>query len=141
MEDEAILGRLLALNGERAGAEMGKPLPARRSCAVPSPPRFRPTPAGRNDRMVERDAARPVTLFTQEGCPDSARVRACFRRSAVPFVERNVTGDAVAARALLATGTFATPVVLAGGRVLVGARLDRLAAALGFRCRCPGGGG
>lgn len=88
--------------------------------------------------MDTSDVMRPVTLFTQDGCPDSARVRNCFRRSAVPFVERNVTGDLDAARDLLATGTFATPVIQAGAQVIVGARLDRLAETLGFHCRCPG---
>lgn len=82
-----------------------------------------------------------VTLYTQDGCPDSARVRACFQRSGVGFVERNVTGDLDAARALLATGVFATPLVQRGRRVVVGARFAVLADALGFRCRCPGVGG
>jgi hypothetical protein len=35
---------------------------------------------------------------------------------------------------------FATPVVVAGERALLAARRDRLAAALGFVCRCPDGG-
>lgn len=79
---------------------------------------------------------RPVTLFTQDGCADSGRVRACLRRSGVPFLERNVTGDHAAAEALAATGVFATPLVHAGEHVIVGARLGVLADALGFRCRC-----
>ncbi len=82
----------------------------------------------------------PIVLFSQDGCADSARVRACFRVSGVPFVERNVTGDEEAAAALLATGVFATPVVIAGGQPLVGGRLPALADALGFVCRCPRGG-
>ena len=85
------------------------------------------------------DVADPPTLFSQDGCPDSDRVRACLRGGGVRFVERNVTGDLGAARDLLATGIFATPVVVAGGRVVVGARLGELTDALGFRCRCPGG--
>ena len=80
-------------------------------------------------------------LYTQDGCPDSERVRACFRRSGVAFVERNVTGDPEAAEELLATGVFATPLVHAGAHVIVGARLAVLADALGFRCRCPGTAG
>ncbi len=91
--------------------------------------------------MEQPSAASQVVLFTQDGCPDSARVRACFRVSGVPFVERNVTGDADAAQDLLATGVFATPVVVAGPRVIVGARLADLAQAIGFQCRCPGGVG
>ena len=82
----------------------------------------------------------PVTLFTQDGCRDSDRVRACFRRSGVAFVERNVSGDPGAAEALAATGVFATPLVHVGGRPIVGARLGLLADAVGFRCRCPAAG-
>ncbi len=78
----------------------------------------------------------PVELFTQDGCPDSARVRACFRASGVPFVERNVSRDGDAAQALMATGVFATPLVASGGRVVLGANLPKLADALGFVCRC-----
>lgn len=72
----------------------------------------------------------PVVLFSQDGCPDGERVRTCFRVSGVPLVERNVTADPAAAEALLATGVFATPVV-------VGARLGALAETFDFRCRCP----
>ena len=88
--------------------------------------------------MTNPSAANPVTLFTQRGCADSARVRACLAAGGVPFAERNVTGDVDAARALLATGLFGTPVVVAGERLVVGARLPELVAALGFECRCPG---
>jgi len=82
--------------------------------------------------------AHPVTLFTQRGCPDSDRVRACLAGGGVPFAERNVTGDIDAARALMATGMFGTPVVVAGEHRIVGARLPQLVAALGFDCRCSG---
>jgi glutaredoxin len=81
----------------------------------------------------------PIVLFTQHGCRDSERARDCLRRAGMPFVERNVSGDAEAAQALLATGLFVTPVVVAGERVLFAARPDRLAQALGFACRCPDG--
>lgn len=79
----------------------------------------------------------PITLFTQDGCVDSARVRACLQLAGVPFIERNVTHDPAAAEALLATGIFATPVVIAGDRVILAARRDALAQVLGFTCRCP----
>lgn len=78
----------------------------------------------------------PITLFSQEGCADSARVRTCLIGGGVTFTERNVTDDIEAARALLATGTFGTPLVLAGNRVVAGVRLAELATTLGFRCRC-----
>lgn len=79
----------------------------------------------------------PLTLYTQDGCAASSRVRACFLASAVPFVERNVSGNEGAAMALLATGVFATPVVVAGERSVVGGNVAALAEALGFTCRCP----
>ena len=88
--------------------------------------------------MTNPSAANPVTLFTQCGCADSDRVRTCLARGSVPFAERNVTGDLDAARALLATGRFGTPVVVAGEQRILGARLPELVAALGFACRCPG---
>ncbi|MBA3416148.1 MAG: glutaredoxin family protein [Chloroflexia bacterium] len=90
--------------------------------------------------MDQFGAEEPAILYTQTGCADSARVRACFRRSGVPFVERNVTSDDEAAVALYATGIFATPLVVVAGRPVVGGRLPALAASLGFVCRCPEGG-
>ena len=84
-------------------------------------------------------ARNPAVLFTQNGCPDSARVRACLLASDVPFVERNVSRDDDAASALMATGVFATPVVASGDRIFFGANLPNLARALGFACRCPSG--
>ncbi len=90
--------------------------------------------------METSPATLPVTLFSQARCPDSARVRACLLGGGVAFIERNVTGDLDAARALMATGTFATPVVLAGDRVVAGVRLVELARTIGFRCRCDDAG-
>lgn len=90
--------------------------------------------------MMPNAFAETIVLYTQDGCRDSDRARDCLRRAGMSFVERNVSGDADAARALLATGLFATPVVVAGERALLAARRDRLAAALGFVCRCPDGG-
>lgn len=89
--------------------------------------------------MDEFGAEEPIILYTQTGCPASGRIRACFRTSGVPFVERNVTGDDEAAAALGATGVFATPLVVVAGRPVVGGRLPALADALGFVCLCPEG--
>ncbi len=83
---------------------------------------------------------RPVTLFTQAGCQDSARVRDCLVSSHVPFIECNVTTDPDAAQALLATGLFATPLVLAGDQVILVTRPRALAQGLGFVCRCSDDG-
>lgn len=79
----------------------------------------------------------PVTLFTQDGCADSARARACLTLAGVPFIERNVSHDDAAAGALAATGLFATPVVVADGRPRLAAPRQVLPQALGFACRCP----
>jgi glutaredoxin len=83
---------------------------------------------------------RPVTLFTQAGCPDSARVHDCLVSSQVPFVERNVTTDPDAGHALMATGLFATPLVLAGEHAILVTRPRDLAQRLGFVCRCSDDG-
>jgi len=81
-----------------------------------------------------------VTLFTQDGCQDSGRVRSCLAVSGVPFVERNVTGDPDAAQALMATGIFATPLVVAGTQSVLVTNRGDLAQRLGFVCRCSDGG-
>ena len=85
-------------------------------------------------------ALSPVTLFTQAGCRDSARVRDCLVSAQVPFVERNVTSDPDAAQALLATGLFATPLVVAGDQAILVTRPRDLAQRLGFVCRCSDAG-
>ena len=72
------------------------------------------------------------TLYTQAGCADSARVRAWLRERDVPFAERNVTDDLAAARELIATGTFATPLLVTSGHRVLGFRPVQLAAALGI---------
>ena len=78
----------------------------------------------------------PLILFTQDGCPDSAQMRACLQVSGVPFVEHNLSHDPAAADALLATGLFATPVVVRGNRAMLATRRLAVAQAFGFRCRC-----
>jgi glutaredoxin len=83
---------------------------------------------------------RPVTLFTQAGCEDSARARACLVSSEVPFVERNVTTDPDAVQALMATGPFATPLAVAGDQAILVTRPRDLAQRLGFVCRCSDDG-
>ncbi len=70
-------------------------------------------------------------LYTQAACGDSRRVRAWLAERGIPFVERNVTDDPGAARALAATGVFATPLLVAGGTPVLGFRPDAIAAALG----------
>jgi glutaredoxin len=52
-----------------------------------------------------------ITLYTQDRCAASARVRAWLVQEQIPFSERDVTSDPAAAEALAATGVFATPLV------------------------------
>ena len=72
-------------------------------------------------------------LYTQAGCADSARVRAWLTERGVTFAERDVTADPEAARALYETGTFATPLLLAGHAKVLGFRPRELAAAVDGR--------
>ena len=71
-----------------------------------------------------------MMVFTQAGCADSGRVRRWLTDQRIPFVERNVTGDHDAARALLATGHFGTPLTLVGDVAVVGFQPAALTAAL-----------
>jgi glutaredoxin len=72
----------------------------------------------------------PAVLYTQVGCGDSRKVRDWLGEQGIPFVERNVTGDLAAAKDLLATGTFATPLLVVGAAQVFGFRPDQLAAAI-----------
>ncbi len=69
-------------------------------------------------------------LYTQTGCAESARVRAWLADRGIAFVERDASADPDAAHALYATGTFATPLLVAGDRTVLGFRPDEIAAAL-----------
>jgi glutaredoxin len=80
--------------------------------------------------MTTRDSV-PI-LYTQTDCADSARVRAWLGEHQIPFIERNVTGNLAAAQELMATGTFATPLLVVGQHQVIGYRPAQLAAALGI---------
>jgi glutaredoxin len=69
-------------------------------------------------------------LYTQAGCADSRQVRDWLTARGVAFAERNVTRDMDAAKDLLATGYFATPLLVVVGAKVVGYRPAALAAAL-----------
>ena len=77
-------------------------------------------------------ANKPV-LYTQAGCAESAKVRAWLAERRIPFTERDAGGDPEAARALAATGTFATPLLVIGGEQVLGFRPEELTEALGRR--------
>jgi arsenate reductase-like glutaredoxin family protein len=76
---------------------------------------------------------RNTILFTQSGCRDSRRVRSWLNARQVAFTERNVTGDPDAAKVLLATGYFATPLLVSGESVVIGFRPTSIAAALNLK--------
>lgn len=69
-------------------------------------------------------------LYTQTGCADSRKVRDWLTGRGIAFVERNVTGDEIAARELIATGSFGTPLLVVGTVQVIGFQPDKLAAAL-----------
>ena len=73
----------------------------------------------------------PPILYSQAGCADSAKVRVWLTERGVAFTERNIGGDLEAARALAATGVFATPLLVIGEEKVLGFRPGALAAALG----------
>ncbi len=76
------------------------------------------------------DPTAPATLYTQAGCVESDSVRAWLTEHGVAFAERDVTGDLNAAKALLATGIFATPLLLVGDERVLGFRPAEIARAL-----------
>ena len=69
-------------------------------------------------------------LYTQTGCAKSERVRAWLADHGLAFVERDATADPDAARALYATGTFATPLLVVGDDRVLGYRPEALSLAL-----------
>jgi arsenate reductase-like glutaredoxin family protein len=71
-----------------------------------------------------------IRLFTQTGCADSRRVRDWLTDRGVAFVERNVTSDIDAAKELLATRHFGTPLLVFAEETVIGFNRDRLAAVL-----------
>ena len=76
---------------------------------------------------MDPDAPR---LYVQDGCADSARVRAWLTDHDVPFVECNASTDVGAARELAATGIFATPLLVAGTHRVLGYRPEAIRSAL-----------
>lgn len=69
-----------------------------------------------------------ATLFTHSQCPDSPKVRAWLVQHGIPFRERALDDedDPEAVAALQATGSFVTPLLLAGDNSLIGYRPERL---------------
>ena len=76
--------------------------------------------------------AEPI-LYTQTGCAESVKVRAWLMDHGVSFIERDASADPDAAAALVATGTFATPLLVLGDDRVLGFREQALAALLSNR--------
>jgi glutaredoxin len=81
--------------------------------------------------------AQPI-LYTQAGCAESMKVRSWLTERSAPFTERNVSTDPGAAEALVATGIFATPLLVLGDTKVLGFRPNALCAA--FMCQPSGRG-
>jgi glutaredoxin 3 len=76
-------------------------------------------------------AADIVTVYTTTTCPWCTRAKEYLRQKGVPFQEKNIEHDPVAAQEVMQrSGQMGVPVITAGDEVIVGfdrARLDRLA--------------
>jgi glutaredoxin len=70
-------------------------------------------------------------LYTQAGCAESARVRRWLVAHGVSFSERDAGNDPAAAKALAATGTFATPLLVIGDNRVLSPQPRILTALLG----------
>ena len=71
-----------------------------------------------------------LILYTQAGCAESGKVRTWLVEHGIPFIERDAGSDSDAARALAATGAFATPLLVMGHDRVLGFREEALAALL-----------
>ena len=69
-------------------------------------------------------------LYTRAGCAESARGRAWLSDRGIAFAQRDASVDPAAARELDGTGTFATPLLVAGDAQVLGFRPRELAALL-----------
>jgi arsenate reductase-like glutaredoxin family protein len=76
------------------------------------------------------NATPPNSSYTQASCAESQKVRNWLNSLGVTFTERDVTGDYDAARDLLATGVFGTPLLVTNETIVMGFRPAALAAAL-----------
>jgi len=71
-----------------------------------------------------------IILYTQNGCVESIKTRAWLEQHGIAFRERNVSDDPDAAQDLLATGIFATPLLVIGNQFVLGFRTHAIEATL-----------
>ncbi len=69
-------------------------------------------------------------IYTHATCADSDKVRAWLSERGIAFTELDVTRDLNAAKALLATGIFATPLLVVGDEQVLGFRPAEITRAL-----------
>lgn len=72
-----------------------------------------------------------ATLYVQPGCPFCDLARQFLSDNGIPWIERDVTKDPAAVQELRRIGTLATPVIVLGGKVVIGFNVVRLAELLG----------
>jgi glutaredoxin len=82
--------------------------------------------------MMATMIAQLPTLYTQIGCPECPRVRDWLYRHGVAFTERNVTGQMEFMNELVATGVFATPLLVVGDQMVLAFQPDALHVLLDF---------
>lgn len=98
--------------------------------APPRAPDHREDPAASDQGVPVPTAEQRPTLYRQAGCAESEQVRAWLTERGIRFVERDAGGDPAAAAALLATGVFATPLLVLGEETVFGFRPSALSAVL-----------
>ena len=72
-----------------------------------------------------------ATLFVQPACPFCDEARDFLSAHGIPWTERDVTKDPEAVAELRRLGTLATPVIILGGKAVVGFNVELLAELLG----------
>jgi arsenate reductase-like glutaredoxin family protein len=72
-----------------------------------------------------------ATLYVQPNCAFCDQARQFLSENGIPWTERDVTKEPAAVEELRRIGTLATPVIVLGGKVIVGFNVEQLAEFLG----------
>ncbi|HZN62641.1 MAG TPA: glutaredoxin family protein [Planctomycetota bacterium] len=86
------------------------------------------------EKLTEDGAPAVVTVYTRTGCATCQAVKEYLSQKGVPFEEKDILRDAVAADELatLTQGAATAPVVVIGDKVVVGFDRPELARELGI---------
>lgn len=86
------------------------------------------------EKLTEDGAPAVVTVYTRTGCATCQAVKEYLSQKGVPFEEKDILRDAVAADELatLTQGAATAPVVVIGEKVVVGFDRPELARELGI---------